>query len=90
MSSGSKNKVKSFHHHDAIMLNDNKGVTFPSVQIDEKEVATNPKQNIYGYMGDETHFSGSTNFDRNGISVAVWEYMITFFGVKTTGDILSQ
>lgn len=61
-------------------------VALPSVRISEEEDKT-IKRKIYGGQGDKQHLGGFTDIDLQGVSPAVWKYMINYFGVKSLLDV---
>lgn len=86
MSASDRSALGLLSHH-ALVPQEGKAVALPSVRVDKNEEAKNPKRSIYGGRGDKVHLGGFTDIDIYGISPAVWEYMITFFGVKTLMDV---
>ena len=62
-------------------------VALPSIRIDEKIGEKEVKRGIYGGKGDKKHLGGFTDFDRQGVSPAVWKHMVSQLGVKSVLDV---
>lgn len=61
-------------------------VALPSIQVGKDEEDKINRQH-YGGQGDKKHLGGFTEIDLFGITPAVWNSMISYFGVKTLLDV---
>jgi Methyltransferase domain len=66
-----------------------KAVALPSIRVDNETAAAavDSKRKIYGGKGDKKHLGGFTELDLEGVSPAVWKYMIQTLGVHSVLDV---
>lgn len=62
-----------------------KAIAMPSVRIDDNNAEYD--RAIYGGKGDKPHLGGFTEFDPDGVSPAVWKWMIEYLGIKSLLDV---
>lgn len=62
-------------------------VALPSVRVDDTNATY--KREIYGGKGDKPHLGGFTELDPDGMSPALWKWMIEYVGVKSLLDVSS-
>jgi hypothetical protein len=61
-----------------------KAVALPSVRVEKTSVES---ESIYGGIGDKPHLGGFTDLDHEGVSPAVWKWMVTYLGVQSVLDV---
>jgi hypothetical protein len=59
----------------------------PGIPPQEEDEAVVRKRDIYGGKGDSKHLGGFTDLDLQGVSPAVWKYMVETIGVRSVIDI---
>ena len=62
-----------------------KAEALPSIRIDDTDATY--EREIYGGKGDKPHLGGFTELDPDGLSPAVWKWMIETLGVKSLLDV---
>jgi len=83
---GNNEDIPYSHHKSPLGIPQGKAINLPSVRIDEtQDKQVNRK--IYGGQGDKAHLGGFTDIDVNGLSPAVWKYLVTDWTVQSVIDV---
>ena len=64
-----------------------KAQALPSVRVEDKIDRSIDKKSAYGGRGDKQHLGGFTDIDLQGISPAVWKFMVETVGVRSLLDL---
>jgi Methyltransferase domain len=80
--------VNTFRDMMPIGIPPGKAIALPSIRVNEEDSnAVDSVRKIYGGKGDKKHLGGFTNLDTEGVSPAVWKYMIQGLGVHSLLDV---